>query len=128
VTPHSILLTDYAAPGATEINLQPASFASGAGYLFITHPKCNPVLVRFNSDENTFEVAEITLYVRDFEGVTDNLGIAENPVDLSAEHYYNLKNQGWFKRVRTGANSNEAGGGSGFTTNESVPVLVWEDL
>ena len=45
VVPNSIDLRDYQAPGATQIQHTPASFTSGAGYLFITHPNCDPVLV-----------------------------------------------------------------------------------
>lgn len=128
VTPNSIDLRNYQAPGASEIHKTPAVFASGAGYLFVSHPRCNPLVVRFNSDDNVFEVAGITILIRDFEGVTDNLGISENPVDLSTEHHYNLKNQGWFKLVRVGSADNEVSSGSGLTTVETTHPLVWSEL
>jgi hypothetical protein len=33
--------------------------------------------------------------IRDFEGLDDELAVDEEPSTLSAEHHYNLKNQGW---------------------------------
>ncbi len=103
IQPSAIDLRDYAAPGASNINNVPASFASGAGYLFVAHPNCNPVLVRFNNDDNVFEVAGISILIRDFEGVDDGLGLSTEPSSLSIEHSYNLRNQGWNKKVRVGA-------------------------
>lgn len=129
-TPAAVDLRNYKAPGAGDIINTPASFAAGAGYLFIAHPNCDPVVVKFNSDENTFEVAKINVLIRDFEGVADNLGVLENPISLSTEHYYNLRNQGWNKLVRVGANSD--GNENGGSTAETDPVvnysLIFEDL
>lgn len=128
VQPNSIDLNQYKAAGAGDIRGVPASLSSGAGYLFVTHPNCDPVAVRFNIEDNTFEIARLTILLRDFEGVEDNLGISENPASLSSRHHYNLKNQGWHKYVRIGSHTNEIASGSGNTDNEVTYPISWTDL
>lgn len=108
--PLGIDLRDYKIPGSPDINTTPASFAAGAGYLFITHPSCNPILVEYDSDEDQFYQTHIKIYIRDFEGVEDGLAVDEQPEDLTPEHAYNLKNQSWYKDVRVGSVNNEPGG------------------
>lgn len=76
-----------------------ASFASGKGYLFITHPYCSPIYVTYNSDD-TITTKSITIEIRDFEGVEDNLEIDERPSTLTSLHRYNLLNQGWYATVQ----------------------------
>lgn len=127
VVPRSVDLRDYKAPGAQEIQNIAATFASGNGYLFIAHPMCDTVLVRFNSDDDVFEAGRINLLIRDFEGVEDNLGTAEEPVTLSVEHSYNLRNQGWFKKVRVGQVNNEVGS-DGITGVTPETPIDWEAL
>ena len=127
VVPVAINLRDYIAPGAPETKYIPCSFTSGAGKLFISHPYAYPVVVRFNSEENVFEVAKITVLQRDFQGVEDGLALSANPVTLSSEHHYNLQNQGWNKPVRCGARNNELGGGSSSTVDDPFPLL-WQAL
>lgn len=127
VQPAAIDLRDFQAPGSTNINNVPASFAAGAGYLFVAHPNCDPILVRFNSEENVFEVARITLLIRDFEGVPDGLSTSTNPVNLTDEHSYNLRNQGWNKKVRCGAANNELGGEDQLSPSQDYP-LDWIGL
>lgn len=75
-----------------------ASFASGNGYLFVTHPYCNPFYVSYDSTLDTVTATAITVEIRDFEGLEDNLDVDYRPRDsdgLSTEHHYNLLNQGW---------------------------------
>lgn len=127
VQPAAIDLRDYQAPGSTNINNVPASFAAGAGYLFVAHPNCDPVLVRFNSEDEVFEVAKITLLIRDFEGVPDGLSPSTNPVTLTDEHSYNLRNQGWNKKVRCGAANNELAGDPVLQPEQDHP-LDWTEL
>lgn len=124
IQPVSIDLNEYKAPGAGPLNMTPCSFASGAGYLFIAHPLCDPVIVRWIDEEDHFEASRINLQIRDFEGVTDEAGLLENPVDLSDKHHYNLRNQGWNQEVRVGTVSNEIGAG-GPLSNWSEQGLDW---
>lgn len=128
IVPDSVDLRNFAAPGAGAIQNTPASFAAGNGYLFISHPYCDPCIVRFNAEEDTFEVARITILIRDFEGVSDGLSPSANPTTLTSAHHYNLKNQGWHKYVRIGTRGNEIAAGSGSTGNEQSYPITFEDL
>ena len=47
------------------------------------------------SSEPTAQIVFCDLMIRDFEGLEDGLEITERPSELSPEHEYNLKNQGW---------------------------------
>lgn len=127
IQPDSIDLRNYKAPGSGAIEHIPAGFSAGAGYLFVAHPSCSPVLVRYNDQDEVFEVAPIKILIRDFEGVPDDLGPSSNPASLSSAHHYNLKNQGWFKNVRVGTANNELGGGGTGETPKSYP-LDWTEL
>jgi len=127
VQPAAVDLRDFQAAGSTNINNVPASFAAGAGYLFVAHPNCDPILVRFNAEDNVFEVAKITLLIRDFEGVPDGLSTSTNPTTLTNEHSYNLRNQGWNKKVRCGAANNELGGNDQLSPSQDYP-LDWNEL
>lgn len=89
-------LTQYQTKSSTVFHEQPCAFASGNGRLFIVHPMANPVMVEYDEIEDDITETEITIKVRDFEGVEDDLEPAEEPSTLSAEHHYNLKNQGWY--------------------------------
>lgn len=106
----TVNLSAYKAAGSPDITKHPASFASGNGWLFITHPHCNPVVVRWNEDDEIFEHAPIHITIRDFVGIEDTEGLLDEPTDLTDEHHYNLRNQGWAQKVRVGTESNELGG------------------
>lgn len=127
IRPVFIDLMDYAIPGATNIHLQPVSFASGGGYLIIAHPGCDPVMVRWNKDTDYFERARIQIMIRDTWGVDDGLAPTEEPVTLSPEHHYNLKNQSWHKNVRVGSVNNELSGETPPSSNGFVP-LTWQQI
>ena len=107
-----------------DIMYTPASFTNGAGYLFIAHPACTPIIVRWDETSKRFEAAAVDIYIRDLEGVEDGLGVSENPPSLSQNHYYNLLNQGWDQMVRVGAKSNEIGAG-GTISDWDPPNLNW---
>lgn len=111
-------LTAYLAPGAPDPSLEAASFASGNGRLFITHPSCNPVVVEYDEDEDELIKEEIVVKIRDFEGIEDGLEIDEHPETLTNEHLYNLQNQGWgLKDVRMVT----PGGGAGPDSTREEP-------
>ena len=120
-------LENFLAPGASAASIPDfhCNFSAGRGYCFITHPLCDPVVVRFNADTGVLEAARITVRVRDFESVEDELATEENPVTLSNEHHYNLKNQGWNKNVRIGsANDENSFGGNDSLSGEGNPFVV----
>lgn len=107
VVPTSLDLTAYKAPGAGDLRMTPCTFASGAGYLFVAHPNCDPVIVKYDEEDNKLHAARIPVVIRDFEGVEDETTLLENPKTLSKEHLYNLQNQGWYQAVRVGTTVNE---------------------
>lgn len=82
--------------GSPNTNTEYADFTDGNGYLFVFHPYCDPIYIKYTVDTDTIETFQSTLQIRDFEGVEDNLGVEERPGVLSMEHKYNLYNQGWY--------------------------------
>lgn len=130
--PIGIDLRDFRIVGGMPVNETPVSFSSGAGFLFISHPACDPIIVSYDSDTDTFSQSSVTIHVRDFEGLDDGLGVDKEPEELSIEHAYNLKNQGWYKKVRVGSVNNEPAGAVPPTSiddwglyPEPVPNVDW---
>ena len=67
-------------------------------YLVITLSNgTKPILLEFKEVDQTIEVFNVSLHLRDFELVDDGLSISENPVVLSENHEYNLYNAGWYE-------------------------------
>lgn len=85
-----------------------ATFADGNGYLFVYHSSCEPSFVTYNPGTQVLSIAVISVQVRDFVGLNDNLKITTRPSTLSTEHNYNIQNQGW------------TSGNSIFTTSQTV--------
>ena len=94
-------LTAYAAPGSTNVEKSPCQMTSGKGYLFIVGEKLKPLVVEYFPLTDTIEVTEVKIFIRDFEGVDDDLAVDEEPSTLSNEHRYNLYNQGWYEGSST---------------------------
>lgn len=69
-------------------------FTDGNGYLFIFNPACESLYCTFNA--GSIITAAIQVSIRDFQGIPEP-GVAVNfrPGILTAEHNYNLNNQGW---------------------------------
>lgn len=102
----SINLLSYRTPNfsAAQVQSTAASYTSGRGYLFIAHPHCDTIYVKYDAVNDTISVNRITLTIRDFEGLTDNLPVDRRPTSLSSAHKYNLYNQGWYADVADGDN------------------------
>lgn len=85
--------------------------AVGLGRIWFTSPavvpfyaeldrtdKASPqIVLRPNGYESPFATPQSVgaRVIRDFNGVPDNLDVDENPAAITAEHAYNLLNQGW---------------------------------
>jgi hypothetical protein len=93
---NSIDIGDFIASGATQANLDEneCQFSAGLGYLFGTHPYCDPFYVKYNSD-GTFTSALITFTIRDLIGISEAALVDNRPGSLTDTHKYNLFNQGW---------------------------------
>ena len=74
---------------------EPMQGVSGKGALFMTGARYDPFYVEYDAITQTFTATEILLEKRDFDGVEDGLEIDSRPSSLSANHQYNLLNQGW---------------------------------
>ncbi len=105
--PFDIDLLDYKTGVSDEIIANnTCQFASGKGFLFITHPYCEPLAVEYDENTDTISISEIDIQVRDFERLDDGLETDERPTSLSDLHKYNLYNQGWyFNAIVYGSNS-----------------------
>ena len=90
----TIDLTTFSPVGAPSPATVECDFASGNGYLFVSHPDLEPFYVTFDGTTSVTGT-EITVEIRDFEGVEDGLLVEERPATLSDLHKYNLYNQGW---------------------------------
>lgn len=92
----SLDLTTYkAATNPNTVGVSAISTASANGKLIITSPDIDPILVVYDEDTDTISASAITVEIRDLYGVDDTLTTSEKPTALSAEHNYNLLNQGW---------------------------------
>ncbi len=90
----TVTISTYQAMGNTnDVTQTECQYAFGNGYLFVFHPDCDPFYCTYNS--GTILANVIPVDIRDFTGVTDNLAINTRPATLSADHQYNLQNQGW---------------------------------
>ena len=65
------------------------------GDLVVTSREFDPIYLSYNAGTDTVSSNAISFAIRDFFGVEDSLDINEQPTTLSAEHEYNLLNQGW---------------------------------
>lgn len=100
----SIDLSTYKLAGA--LGDKEFSFSAGNGFLFVVGEETSPVYIQYDPSTETFSATEITLKIRDFDGVDDSLEIDERPTTLSVQHRYNLRNQGWPKEFTGFENEN----------------------
>lgn len=88
-------LSTYAASGATDIGSEPVTISSGKGLMFVSSKKIEPFLVEYDVSGDSITETQISIEIRDFDGLDDGLDPDEEPASLSINHDYNLKNQGW---------------------------------
>lgn len=74
-------------------------YASGNGYLFVTHPYCRPLRISYDPIAETFSTVVMELKIRDFEGDIADTTLDDRPTtdlgSMNVHHRYNLQNQGW---------------------------------
>jgi len=100
-------LSAFAVAGGSFNDTVECQFTDGNGYLFVYHSDMEPVYCIYNAGTVTGNA--ITVKIRDFLGVIDNLSVNTRPSTLSDPHNYNLQNQGWTSGGAWASNS--------FTTN-----------
>ncbi len=119
-------------------------YSSGNGFLFVYHPYCEPIYVRFDRIDEIFIYSPILIQTRDFKGIVENNSPPQlRPVNLTSAHRYNLLNQGWtsgasWSVTNSQTNNRGAVGGSSptfetlfprsgtytFTVASGLPVVV----
>lgn len=124
---------------ATTVNLLPyavsafdttveCTFTEGNGYLFVFHPSCSPVYVTYSA--GTLTSAPINVQIRDFIGADEgSVAVNNRPTTLTAEHNYNLVNQGWisgspWSAQSVGPNPSVALGSQTFTIPSGIAGIV----
>lgn len=126
--PKTFNLLTYKIPTATgnQLYKEFVSFSAGAGMLFVAHRFCDPLVIEYKEDTDTFEATRVVIQIRDFEGVNDGLPNDAEPKTLSKEHHYNLRNQGW---IRSGSAGTVPAGGAVFPSTEGTfgNVVTWWD-
>ncbi len=93
---NTVNLLSFVSVGSTFDQNIECTYADGNGYLFVFHPNCDPVYVTFIPGTNAISTNIINVNIRDFSGVLEpGLGVNTRPSTLTAQHQYNLQNQGW---------------------------------
>lgn len=101
--------------GSNSVEDIECQYADGNGYLFIFHPGCNPIYLTYNPDTGVINSFPIEIKIRDFLGVPEPGVLPQTrPLTLSAQHKYNLTNQGW--------TSGSAWSAQDTTNTQSIPA------
>lgn len=90
-------LQDFKSPTATtqQVRNTHVQMVAGKGFLFVVQEFIDPFSIEYERSTDTINTIRVVIQVRDFDGVNDGLPNDAEPTDLSVEHHYNLKNQGW---------------------------------
>jgi hypothetical protein len=119
---NTVTLSSFQSSGSTtdNLNLNECQFSAGLGYLFVVHPYCDPFYVKYNIGAGTFTSSIITFQIRDTIGIEENVLVDNRPATLTANHTYNLINQGWRDRLSTGAGTFYTAAGNTYPSNADV--------
>lgn len=105
----SINLLNYRTTGSTAQQVLDSNcqFTNGDGYLFITHPVCHPLYISYDADTDTIDVEQISIKIRDIEGLDEDVENDERLTTINNTHTYNLYNQGWATIIPTASGGSE---------------------
>ena len=115
-------------PNISLVATTECQFTDGNGYLFVFHPYLEPFYCTFNA--GSIVASQITMQIRDFAGIFESEpAVNYRPLTLSAEHQYNLQNQGWnaypsWQAVSTTLQSITGTGTGSFTFSVSSGLAV----
>ena len=89
-----INLDAFMIDGGTAPDEFECQYSEGNGYLFVFHPRLDPIYCTYAS--GTVTANSIIVRIRDFSGVLEEIDDSVRPpTTLTDEHKYNLQNQGW---------------------------------
>lgn len=93
----TIDLTSFKTSYAQTAHSARVQFASGLGVLIVVGENIEPFYVEFDEDAETFTATQVTIQVRDVDGVDDGFEIDEAVTagSRTPAKDYNLLNQGW---------------------------------
>jgi hypothetical protein len=92
----SIALSTYQVSGnPNTLGSSIVSCTSANGCLIVSGGDIEPILVTYNPTTDTISHAPLLIKIRDLYGIDDELDVDETSPTISAEHQYNLYNQGW---------------------------------
>lgn len=99
----TVNLLTYKTPNFTNAQVRNVGVTctTGRGYLFVAHPYCDPIYIKYNTATKNISVSRISIQIRDLEGLDDPLRVDQRPTSLTNTHKYNLYNQGWYASVVT---------------------------
>jgi hypothetical protein len=125
----SVDLNDFAVGGQNPEDAHVHAVA-GKGLMFVVSSKIDPFYILYNSTNNTITTQRIVIKIRDFKGLDDGLANDEEPGTLSAEHDYNLRNQGWIDPGNGGGGSSVTyyspfGGIDTYTQATTAPISTY---
>lgn len=86
-------ISNFVSAGGTFNIEEECTYADGNGYLFVFNSTCDPFYCNYNA--GTITATEITVKIRDFLGVPEDVLVNARPTTLTSVHKYNLNNQGW---------------------------------
>src|SRR5258705_2277446 len=74
-------MTQYQTGSSPDPAIEECQFASGNGYLFVYHPRCQPFFCSYAGGVVTSTI--ITVNIRDFTGVIDGFAVTDRPNALT---------------------------------------------
>jgi hypothetical protein len=130
----TIDLTNFDTSGNPGVGTVACQFASGKGYLFVSHPYCDPFYVVYSAAGPSVTGTTITVKQRDFDGLTPTATYPDNitrPTSTRAAlddfDEYNLQNQGWDRTIEDDAGNQVNALTEWDTNNTTMPALsdIW---
>ena len=88
-------LLDTTTYDSTDVEDSVVQMTQGRGVLIVTGKFIQPFYVEYDATGDSFNPVSIDLKVRDFYGIDDGVSDSLQPLALSADHEYNLRNRGW---------------------------------
>lgn len=71
------------------------NFSTGDGKLMMVNSYMKPLILSYDEIKDSFTFEEISLKIRDFDGLEDGVKPGDRKETLTNNHKYNLLNQGW---------------------------------
>ena len=93
----SIDLASFKTGPAPENKVYTSAF--GEGIMIVCNSEQDPAIIEFDEDTEEFSATAVKMEIRDFEGIDEDTEADLQPTNLTPDHKYNLRNQGWPKRT-----------------------------